>query len=272
LSDASSNGRPGVAGYVARFLRQENATLPRIMVRSAECALISRVQLARPILDIGSGDGTFAQALFDAPVDVGLDNSRPQMLRSQRLSVYRDLTQTSAEELPFRDGVFASVFSNSTLEHIPHPWLVLKEASRVLRPGGVCVITVPSQHFPRYLAGSQAMRTLRLEGGARAYERFFNRISRHLHIEPPEKWMDWVRDAGMQIEDWRYYYSRRDTMLFELAHYVSVPSMLTRAALGRWVLWPGKANYLPYRQVLAPFSSPGPSDEGAYIFIRASKP
>jgi SAM-dependent methyltransferase len=264
--------RPDVANYVDRFLTQENATLPRILIRSAECALISEVELPRPMLDIGCGDGTFAQTLFDEPIDVGVDNSRPQMIRAQQLHGYRNLVEASGYALPLLDGSFGSVFSNSTLEHIPRTWEVIKEAARVLRPGGVCVITVPSEHFSRYLAGSQVLRKVGFAAGARGYERFFNRVCRHQHIEPAETWLGWLRDAGLKIDDWRYYYSRRDTVMLELAHYLTAPSVVTRAAFGRWVLWPGKAKYLPYRQALTPFSSPGPTAEGAFIFIRASKP
>ncbi len=275
MKDASvppTGSRPGVKDYVDRFLTQENATLPRILIRSAECALISEVALPRPILDIGCGDGTFAQTLFDERIDVGVDNSRPQMIRARQLHGYRNLVEASGYALPLRDGSFGSVFSNSTLEHIPRTWEVIKEAARVLRPGGVFVITVPSQHFSRYLAGSQILRKVRLAAAARAYERFFNRISRHVHIEPPETWFAWLADAGLIVDDWRYYYSRRDMAAFELAHYLTAPSVATRTVLGRWVLWPGKARYFPFGRILAPFSSPGSADEGAFIFIRASKP
>lgn len=260
-----------VAEYVARFLKEENATLPRILVRSAECALIAGIELPRPILDIGCGDGTFAAAAFDERIDVGLDNSRPQMIRARKLHRYDSIVEASGYGMPFRDASFGSVFSNSTLEHIPRTREVIAEASRVLRPGGVLVVTVPSQHFPRYLAVTRLMRNLRFEAGAQAYERFFNRISRHVHIQPPETWIGWLADAGLAVDSWRYYYSRRDTVAFEITHYLTAPSVVTRGLLGRWVLWPGKAKYLPFAGVLARFSSPGPADEGAYILLRAHK-
>jgi SAM-dependent methyltransferase len=48
-----------------------------------------------------------------------------------------------ATALPFRSGVIDRVGSNSTLEHIAHPARVLREAHRVLRPGGVFVTATP---------------------------------------------------------------------------------------------------------------------------------
>jgi SAM-dependent methyltransferase len=43
--------------------------------------------------------------------------------------------------LPFRDGVFGFTLSIATLEHIPHPELMIREIHRVLRPGGRLVGT-----------------------------------------------------------------------------------------------------------------------------------
>lgn len=246
--------------------------MPRILVRAAECSLISAADLPRPLLDIGSGDGSFAAALFDQPVDVGIDNSRPQMVRSLEMRSYRDLAVSLGDKLPFKDGAFASVMSNSTLEHIPDARLVIGEMARVTRSGGTGIITVPSEYFPQYLLGTTLLNGVRFKRGAAVYSRFMNRVSRHIHIEPPTTWRRWLEDAGFAIEHQRYYFSHRDTMLLDVSHYVSIPSILTRALLGRWVLWPGKARFLPYKQVLSPFSTPGADEtRGAYVFFRCRK-
>jgi ubiquinone/menaquinone biosynthesis C-methylase UbiE len=46
------------------------------------------------------------------------------------------LLQADAKRLPFRDGMFHVVISNSILHHIPEPLLALREAVRVTAPGG----------------------------------------------------------------------------------------------------------------------------------------
>jgi SAM-dependent methyltransferase len=48
-----------------------------------------------------------------------------------------------ATALPFASGVIDRVASNSVLEHIAHPHVVLAETRRVLRPGGVMVVVMP---------------------------------------------------------------------------------------------------------------------------------
>jgi ubiquinone/menaquinone biosynthesis C-methylase UbiE len=47
------------------------------------------------------------------------------------------LMQADAKRLPFRDGMFHVVISNSILHHIPEPLLALREAVRVTAPGGL---------------------------------------------------------------------------------------------------------------------------------------
>ena len=47
------------------------------------------------------------------------------------------LCQCDAKSLPFDDGLFAAVISNSIVHHIPEPRLVLAEAVRVCAAGGV---------------------------------------------------------------------------------------------------------------------------------------
>jgi ubiquinone/menaquinone biosynthesis C-methylase UbiE len=42
--------------------------------------------------------------------------------------------------LPFADGSFAAVISNSIVHHIPEPGKVLTEMIRVLRPGGALLV------------------------------------------------------------------------------------------------------------------------------------
>ncbi len=46
------------------------------------------------------------------------------------------LEQIDAKGLPYRDGQFSVVMSNSIVHHIPEPRAVIAEAVRVTRPGG----------------------------------------------------------------------------------------------------------------------------------------
>ncbi len=60
--------------------------------------------------------------------------------------------------LPVRDAVFDTVLCNEVLEHVPEPAILISEAARVLKPGGILILTTPQtwglhlepQDFYRY--------------------------------------------------------------------------------------------------------------------------
>ena len=47
----------------------------------------------------------------------------------------------------FRDNSFDVVISGQTLEHVEYPWEVIKEIERVMKPGGIGCIIVPSSGY-----------------------------------------------------------------------------------------------------------------------------
>jgi SAM-dependent methyltransferase len=53
-------------------------------------------------------------------------------------------TAADATRLPFPDGAFDRVVAAEILEHVPEDTRMLAEIARVLRPGGIAAVTVPS--------------------------------------------------------------------------------------------------------------------------------
>lgn len=48
-----------------------------------------------------------------------------------------------ASRLPFKDNSVDAIICESTLEHVPNPWLVMVEFRRVLKTGGLLYLTMP---------------------------------------------------------------------------------------------------------------------------------
>ena len=78
------------------------------------------IDLVRPVLDIGTGDGHFASIAYDEPIDVGIDVRSDELVeaRDRHPAVYGSVLQASATTLPFADGAFGTVISNCVIEHI----------------------------------------------------------------------------------------------------------------------------------------------------------
>ena len=113
--------------------------------------LLARLQ-RRPaplVLDVATGTGRFPHFLLEEPTFngrvIGLD-AAARMLRiaGDKLRPYGyrvSLVQQTAADLPFPDVSFDAVSCLEALEFFPNDTAALREMSRVLRPGGVLMVT-----------------------------------------------------------------------------------------------------------------------------------
>lgn len=62
-----------------------------------------------------------------------------------RLDIVSDIT-----DIPIEDGSFDAAMCIEVLEHVPDPISALRELTRVLRPGGVLIITAPFSSLTHY--------------------------------------------------------------------------------------------------------------------------
>jgi SAM-dependent methyltransferase len=252
----------------------------RALLRAVEANLYQQfLPLEAPVLDVGSGDGHFASVAFDDPLAAGIDPSASGLLEAQAYGAYQILTRSLGDALPYPDGHFATVISNSVLEHIPAIEPVLTEVHRVLRnpslspeeAGGRFIFCVPSDRFAEMLFFAQIFRKLKLRGVARAYERFFNRISRHHHCDGPAVWQSRLENAGMQVTDSFYYFSDRSLHALDVGHYLGAPSLISKKLFGRWILSPSKWNLALTERWLRPLYEEALPPVGAYLFVVAQK-
>lgn len=244
----------------------------RALLRAVEARFYRDIDLPEPVLDLGCGDGHFAAMAFAgrSPM-IGVDPWWPPLRESARCQVYRAAIQSAGAALPFPDTCFASAVSNSVLEHIPDLDPVLAEVARVLKPGGRFVFSVPSDNFVAFLSVSSGLRRAGLRPLGAAYERFFNRISRHYHCDDAAQWAERLGRAGLSIELHWTYFSRGALATLEWGHYFGAPSVVAKKLTGRWVIAPSRWNlWLTERLVRPYFEEPLPA-QGAYLFFVTRK-
>ena len=235
----------------------------RALVRCVEAAYFQTFNLPAPILDVGCDDGHFASLTFDRKIDVGLDPWTGPIHEAGRRGCYRLLVQADGAQSPFPDEYFASAFSNSVLEHIPHIDAVLADTARVLRPGAPFYFCVPNE---RYLSELSISRLL-----GKGYTEWFRRISRVQHADGPQVWQEWLEQAGFRLERWWHYFSPSALRVLEWGHYFGLPSLAARKLTGKWVIAPAKWNLWLTEKFVRRHASAEPIEDGTFTFYIARK-
>lgn len=94
------------------------------------------------LLDIGCGTGYFLSKAKSIAKDLyGVDPATYETTR------FNDIVNGTIEDIPLESDTFDCVTCLDVLEHIKDPTLGLNEIKRVLKPGGIAVITVPACQF-----------------------------------------------------------------------------------------------------------------------------
>lgn len=104
------------------------------------------------ILDDGCGLGFYLHLLARlTPCAVwGVDRDEAR-LATAAADLYAAKTRrlrADVTDLPFREATFDKVISSEVLEHLDDDNRAMREVARVLKPRGVCAITVPNANYP----------------------------------------------------------------------------------------------------------------------------
>jgi 2-polyprenyl-3-methyl-5-hydroxy-6-metoxy-1,4-benzoquinol methylase len=108
--------------------------------------LLEHVTPGDRVLDVGCGEGAFAAELqrFGAEV-VGVDVAQEPLRRALRLHPELDLHLVECPRAwPLADASFDVVWAGEVIEHVADTAAWLSEARRVLRSGGLLLLTTPS--------------------------------------------------------------------------------------------------------------------------------
>lgn len=243
----------------------------RAMLRAVEAAFYQDIELPGPTLDLGCGDGHFASLAFDQPLEVGLDPWTGPIREARQYNIYQGLVQANGAQMPFPERYFGSAVSNSVLEHIPDIDAVLKETSRVMKPGAVFAFCCPNHNFLPSLSIGRMLDKVGFQSLAVRYRQFFNRVARHQHCDAPEVWRARLEKAGFHLEKHWNYFPPEAIRVFEWGHFLGLPSLIWRKIAGRWNLSKARWNFALIEPILRKHYTLEPDERGTMTFFIALK-
>ena len=137
--------------------------------------LLEHVAAGERVLDVGCGEGWFADELLRAGTQVvGIDVAEEPLRRAFERDRKLDLRVVDADgPWPLDDASFDVVWAGETIEHVADTAGWLSEIRRVLRPGGRLLLSTPG-HGPS--------RVLWLALSRRAFDAHFDPRTDHLRF------------------------------------------------------------------------------------------
>jgi len=117
---------------------------PRELTSKNTHAVVARLLRAEPrcraVLDIPCGEGAFLERLRD----MQLDGQGADIVNRLALPGSRFTAADMNAPLPFADGAFDAVVCIDGIEHLERPFDFVRECRRIVRPGGVLIVSTPN--------------------------------------------------------------------------------------------------------------------------------
>lgn len=152
------------------------------------------------VVDVGAGRPEFATAFADRGARyAGVDVDAHSVSGPRQRGVV-----ATGERLPFADGSVDVALSSNVLEHVADPFLVAEEAGRIVRPGGLLVVSYTNWLSPwgghetapwHYLGGDRAVRRYRARHGHWPK----NRYGTSLFPVTVRAGLDWARRSRFRV-------------------------------------------------------------------------
>jgi SAM-dependent methyltransferase len=148
---------------------------------------------------------------------------------------YSGFTCATAGSIPLESGSFDCVVSICVMEHIPDLDGALREALRLLKPGGALVLTTPAPEFRKSAITVRLWSLLGLRERAEVAARWRDKVSMHFHYATAEQWRKNLAAIGYDCVGVAPFFSTRQMLAYEIMNWpVAIPELYFADKL--WVL------------------------------------
>ena len=155
------------------------------------------------ILDAGCGDGFYLHLLstvgrYDL-TGIDFDENALDSAKKNLHGRNIKLLHGSVMDLPFKNNSFDRVILTEVAEHLPNDLQGLTEIYRVLKPGGILVLTVPNHNYP--FLWDPVNKFLESTSSKHISSGFWAGIwNQHIRLYYPEEIVAKIKKAGFTIE------------------------------------------------------------------------
>jgi ubiquinone/menaquinone biosynthesis C-methylase UbiE len=113
------------------------------------------------VLDVGAGTGRLALSLAEQGAAVSALDISYEMLEVLKRKINGkfsvDLVVADAEALPFSENSFDVVVATFLIVHLKDPFIFFDEVYRVLKPGGLFLLTNINQKEPPHIESNEGL-------------------------------------------------------------------------------------------------------------------
>jgi 2-polyprenyl-3-methyl-5-hydroxy-6-metoxy-1,4-benzoquinol methylase len=159
-------------------------------------------------LNLGTGEGDYDQMVAKYVNElIGCDVNEEDLnharaLNAQVMNLHYEVN--NALDLSYESDSFDLLISCEVIEHVGKPDQMVREIARVLRPGGIAIMTFPSREFPftydpvnrvyQWLRGVQGKEYL-ISQGAYAFG--------HDYLIGSRDFKSWAAESGLEVVEFR---------------------------------------------------------------------
>lgn len=131
--------------FDAHYAEEENRNRPHYLHNTVfQLMKPYPVEASHRILDIGAGRGDLLGRIESPCRKCAVDISPVAVELLNAKGIESAQVDLDVESLPFDDASFDFVFCMEVIEHLVRPQQALQEIHRILKPGGLFVISVPN--------------------------------------------------------------------------------------------------------------------------------